>query len=76
MRIVAADARRQGRVVASGRVCATFLGADGPVSPDEILEEIGQSATMPGEPGIVAKLRELQALINESQGAGPRSCRD
>ena len=58
---------RKGRVVATGYVCATFLGANGPVSPDDILAEIGQSSPRPSEPKVVAKLRELEALIHESQ---------
>ncbi|MBT3045225.1 MAG: thioesterase family protein [Candidatus Thiodiazotropha sp. (ex Codakia orbicularis)] len=58
---------RKGRVVATGYVCATFLGANGPIAPDDILAEIGQSSIRPSEPKIVAKLRELEALIHETQ---------
>lgn len=58
---------RKGRVVATGYVCATFLGSNGPIPPDDILAEIGQSSTRPSEPKVVAKLRELEALIHETQ---------
>jgi len=58
---------RKGRVVATGYVCATFLGSNGPISPDDILAEISQSSARPREPKIVAKLRELEALIHETQ---------
>ncbi|MCG8023735.1 MAG: thioesterase family protein [Candidatus Thiodiazotropha endolucinida] len=58
---------RKGRVVATCYVCATFLGANGPIAPDDILAEIGQSSIRPSEPKIVAKLRELEALIHETQ---------
>ena len=58
---------RKGRVVATGYVCATFLGSNGPIAPDDILAEIGQSSARPGEPEIVARLRELEALVHETQ---------
>jgi acyl-CoA thioesterase FadM len=58
---------RKGRVVASGYVCATFLGSNGTIPPDEIMAEIGQSITKPNEPEIVAKLREIESLIHETQ---------
>jgi len=58
---------RQGRVVATGYVCATFLGPEGPISPNDIFAEAGQSSAMPGEPKVVTKLRELEALIHETQ---------
>lgn len=58
---------RKGRVVATGYVCATFLGSNGSIAPDDILAEIGQSSARPSEPKIVAKLRELEALIHETQ---------
>ena len=58
---------RNGRVVATGYVCATFLGPGGPIAPDDILAEIGQSSAKPDEPKIVKKLRELETLIHETQ---------
>ncbi len=58
---------RKGRVVATGYVCATFLGSDGPIPPDEIFAEVRQSVTKPTEPAIVAKLREIEGLIHETQ---------
>ncbi len=58
---------RNGRVVATGYVCATFLGPQGPVPPDDILAVIDQSSPRPDEPLVVARLRELEALIHASQ---------
>ena len=58
---------RKGRVVATGYVCATLLGAKGRIPPNEVLEEVGQSVTKPNEPEIVAKLREIEGLIHENQ---------
>ena len=58
---------RKGRIVATGYVCATLLGSDGPISPYDVLAETGQSITRPSEPEIVSKLREIETLIHESQ---------
>lgn len=58
---------RKGRVVATGYVCATFLGSNGSIPPVEIFAETGQSLTKPSEPTVVAKLRELESLIHETQ---------
>lgn len=58
---------RKGRIVATGHVSATLLGSNGPVPSDEMLAEIGQSVTKPSEPEIVAKLREIENLIHETQ---------
>lgn len=58
---------RKGRVVATGYVCATFLGPNGPIPPVEILAETGKVSTIPDEPKAVSKLRELEALIHETQ---------
>lgn len=58
---------RKDRVMATGYVCATFLGANGPIPTIEILEEVGQSVTKPSEPEIVAKLREIESRIHETQ---------
>ena len=58
---------RKGRVVATGYVCATFLGSNGPIPPVEIFAETRQSVTKSSEPAVVAKLRELECLIHETQ---------
>ena len=58
---------RKGRVVASGYVCATFLGADGPIPPERIIAETGQSVIKPERPEIIARLREMEAIIHETQ---------
>lgn len=62
---------RKGRVVATGYVCATPLGLNGPVSPKEILDKIGQTLAKPSKPEIVARLRELEDLIHETQRENP-----
>lgn len=58
---------RKGRVVATGYACATFLGSKGPIPPSEVIAATGQSATKPNEPEIVAKLRQIESLIHETQ---------
>jgi len=58
---------RKGRVIASGYVCATFLGSNGTIPPDEIMAETRQSVTKPDEPEIIAKLRDIESLIHEAQ---------
>lgn len=58
---------RKGRVVATGYVCGTALGSNGPVPPQEILDAIGKSATRPSQPEMVSRLRELEYLIHETQ---------
>ena len=58
---------RKGRVVATGYVCATFLGSNGVIPPDEVMAETGKSFTKPNQPEIVARLREIESLIHETQ---------
>ena len=58
---------RKGRIVATGYVCATLLGPSGPIPPDEVVAEIGQSVTKPNEPEIIAQLRDIESLIHEAQ---------
>lgn len=58
---------RNGRVLATGYVCATLLGPHGRVSPQEILAKVRQPAARPGRPAIVARLQELDALIHRGQ---------
>jgi acyl-CoA thioesterase FadM len=58
---------RKGRVVATGYVCGTALGSNGPVPSKGILDAIGQPVTKPSQPEIVARLKELEGLIHETQ---------
>lgn len=58
---------RKGRVLATGYVCATLLASSGPVSPQEILSEVGQLEKKPRKPKIVSKLIEMERMIHESQ---------
>ena len=54
-------------MVATGYACATFLGSKGPIPPSEVMTATGQSATKLNEPEIVAKLRQIESLIHETQ---------
>ncbi len=58
---------RKGRVLATGYVCGTPLSFHGQVSPQNILDQLGQSASKPNQPEIVAKLKELDDLIHDTQ---------
>ncbi len=58
---------RRGRNDATGYVCATLLGPDGPISPKEILAKIRQPVTEPEKPQIVSRLQELSAVIHQEQ---------
>ena len=58
---------RKGRVVASGYVCATFLGPGGTVAPEDIFNAIGHTLEKPDEPEIVKSLKELESRVRESQ---------
>lgn len=58
---------RKGRVVATGYLCATALGHNGSVPPKVVIDTIGQPVIKPNQPEIVARLRELENLIHETQ---------
>lgn len=58
---------RKGRVVATAYVCATLLSRHGAVPSGEIFRAIGQAPTRPDQPEIVARLREMESLIHETQ---------
>ncbi|UCB56078.1 MAG: thioesterase family protein [Thiotrichales bacterium] len=58
---------RNGRVLATGYVCATLLGEDGPIDPGRILAVVDPSVTKPDRPEIVARLREIEDLIHATQ---------
>ena len=58
---------RKGRAVATGYVRASLLGPDGVVPSNKILDAIGQPAAKPERPEIVARLKELDDLIHETQ---------
>ena len=58
---------RGGRTLASGYICATFLGAHGPVHPVEVLAEVGQVAQRPPKPAVVSQLQALAASIHQEQ---------
>lgn len=58
---------RKGRVVATGHVCATLFDKNGQIPSKVMMEEAGQAVTKPEEPEVVAKLRETEILIHETQ---------
>ena len=58
---------RKGRTLATGYVYATLLGSGGPISPEDVLSEIGQSAEPPEKPEIVSKLQATESAIHERQ---------
>ena len=59
---------RKGRVVATGYISATpALGSNGPVPPQDIIDAIGHPVTKPSQPEIVARLKELEGIIHETQ---------
>jgi hypothetical protein len=59
--------QRHRRTVATGYVCATFLGPHGPVRPEDILAAINQPVSRPERPEIVSRLKELGSLIHDEQ---------
>lgn len=58
---------RKGRVIATGHICGTLFNQDGQIPPSAMIEEAGQAVIKPTEPEIVAKLRELESFIHETQ---------
>ena len=58
---------RKGRVIATAYTYTSFIGPNGSVPPDEIAAATGRAVTKPKEPEIVAKLREIECLIHETQ---------
>ena len=58
---------RKGRTLATGYDYATLLGSGGPISPEDVLSEIGQSAERPKKPEIVSKLQATESAIHERQ---------
>jgi acyl-CoA thioesterase FadM len=58
---------RFNRTIATGYVCATLLGPNGPISPDDIITATGQQVNLPEKTRIVSKLQEIEHLIHESQ---------
>ena len=58
---------RLDRIVGTGYVCATVLGPEGLVSPEEIIAATGQSVSSPPKPDIVLKIEEAENMIHERQ---------
>ncbi len=58
---------RKGRIVATGHVCATLMDKNGIVPSKDIVSIMGAGVIKPDEPEIVAKLRDAENLIHETQ---------
>ena len=58
---------RNDRIVGTGYVCATALGPEGLVRPEEIIAATGQSVSSPPKPDIVLKIEEAENMIHERQ---------
>jgi len=58
---------RNGRVVATGHTCGTLFNKNGQIPSNVVMKEAGQSVIKPKEPEVIAKLREIQRLIHETQ---------
>lgn len=58
---------RKGRVIATGHISGTLFDKNGRIPTNIMMEESGQSAIKPTEPEVIAKLRELESLVHETQ---------
>ncbi len=58
---------REHRTLATGYVCATFLGPHGPVSPATIVAAAGRSVVPPAIPPLVARLQAAEAEMHQIQ---------
>jgi acyl-CoA thioesterase FadM len=58
---------RKGRVIATGLICATLFNKNGKIPSNVVIEEAGQSVIKPEEPKVIAKLREIESLVHETQ---------
>jgi acyl-CoA thioesterase FadM len=58
---------RNRRTLGTAYSCATLLGPNGPVSPDEILEILKFSGAKPKKPEIVSNLQAANDMIQKSQ---------
>lgn len=58
---------RNGRVVTTGHMGAIFFNKNGQISSNVVIKEIGQSVIKPQESEVIAKLREIQSLIHDTQ---------
>ncbi len=58
---------RKGRVVATGLICSTLFNKNGKIPSSVMIEEAGQSVIKPEEPKVIAKLREIESLVHETQ---------
>ena len=59
--------KRNGRVLATGYVSSTLMDSHGAIHSLKMLEEIAQQVTKPEEPEIIARLREIENRIHETQ---------
>ena len=58
---------REGRVLATGHVSSTLMNKNGQIPSKIMIEETGQTVTKPEEPEVIARLREVEKLVHETQ---------
>lgn len=58
---------RKGRIIATGHICGTLFNKEGKIPSKVMIKEAGQSVLKPEKPEVIAKLREIENLIHESQ---------
>jgi len=59
--------KRKGRTLATGHICGTLFDQKGKVPSKVMIQETGQSVIKPEKPEVIAKLREIENLVHESQ---------
>jgi len=58
---------RNGRIVATGHVCATLFDKSGIVPTSKIVDIVGPNVAKPDMPQITSKLRDAESLIHKTQ---------
>ena len=58
---------RKGRVIATGYVSSTLANKNGRILSKAMMEEAEQDVIKPEEPEVVARLRDIEKLIHETQ---------
>jgi acyl-CoA thioesterase FadM len=58
---------RNGRVVTTGHMGAILFNKNGQIPSSVVIKESGQSISKPKESEVIAKLREIEILIHETQ---------
>ena len=58
---------RKGRVIVTGYVSSTLANKNGRIPSKAMMEEAEQDVIKPEEPEVVARLRDIEKLIHETQ---------